>query len=143
MRDAGGRGGVTVVRFTGGGGGDYAVPVGDTREVRPARSIVPLPGSRPEVAGLVAWRDEMCTVLAPLGASGDHVIMLDAGLRRFGLLVGAVTGVVRVDDQDLGPAPVGQDGGLVSGVIRSGPDTVLLLNVAVLAARLDASEAPS
>jgi chemotaxis signal transduction protein len=121
----------TIVRFRS-SATTYALPVEDVTEVRSAADMTPLPAPRPGVAGLVPRADGALTVLSVLGATGDHVIVVDEGSTTFGLLVDEVTEVARIDDELIGPPPKGQAGAAVSGVIQDEGELVLLLDVAAL-----------
>ncbi|MEY2478352.1 MAG: purine-binding chemotaxis protein CheW [Actinomycetota bacterium] len=110
----------------------YALPVEHVTEVRSAADVTALPAPREGVAGLVARADGALTVLSVLGDSGGHVIVVDEGSLTFGLLVDEVTEVVRIDDARIGPAPQGQAGVAVSGVIHDDGELVLVLDAAAL-----------
>lgn len=115
----------TVLRFLS-AGGQYAVPIEHCREVRPAAQVQPLPASRPGVVGVLPWRDRVLSVVSPLGPCGDHVIVLDAGNRPFGLLVDEVIGVERLDAPVAGAPPPGQELPLISAA-ASRDDALLLV----------------
>ena len=127
----------TLVRFRSSDTG-YALPVEQVTEVRSASDMTPLPTPRPGVAGLVPRRESALTVLSVLGEGGGHVIVVDDGTLTFGLLVDEVTGVVRVDDDVIGPPPEGQAGTTVAGVIPEDGDLVLLLDAGALRGTLTA-----
>jgi len=116
----------TVVRFTV-AGGEYAVPVEQTREVRSVAELVPLATSRPGVAGLLDWGGGAVSVTSVLGAGGDHILVLDPDGEPFGLLVDQVTGVTRLGDGAVGRAPSGQRAPLVSGTVRTSEGGLVLL----------------
>jgi len=137
----------TVVCFRAGGAG-YAVPVEHVREVRSCDALVPLPAPRPGVVGLLADLGDTLTVIDPLGNGnghsrngdrngngdgrrGEQVLLLEHDDRTFGLLVDVVTGVV-TPTGETGPAPAGQLGHLVSGVVTAPQGVLLLLDVAAL-----------
>ncbi|HEX3604374.1 MAG TPA: CheW domain-containing protein [Candidatus Dormibacteraeota bacterium] len=122
----------TVVRFRI-AGGEYAVPVEQAREVRPAAELVPLATSREGVAGLLPWSGGALSVASVLGAGGLHVLVLDSAAGPFGLLADEVTGVASLDRDGGGGAPSGQELALVSGTVRT-PDghLVQLVDVAAL-----------
>jgi chemotaxis signal transduction protein len=116
--------------------GRLAVALGAVRAVLEPHGIVPLPEPRLHVLGLLRPDREALTVLAPFGTQGEHVVVLDAGPRRFGLLVERVTGVLRAAPWALGPAPEGQAEPLLSGRLRAGGELRLVVDADVLAERL-------
>jgi len=119
------------------GDGHYAVPVEQTREVRAAEGIVPLPAPRPGVVGLLQRGDDALPILDALGAGDKHVLVVDVGEQPFGLLVEEVSGVVTVQDGDVGPPPPGQEDAVIVGVVSLGESLLLLVDAAALAAVLD------
>lgn len=116
--------------------GMLAIPVESARAVLPVEELRPLPSPREGVLGLAEHAGGALPVLAAFGGEGAHVLALDAGGVRFGLLVEEVLGVVRVREDELAPAPPGQDERLVAGLLRHGGEEALVLDVAVLARRL-------
>lgn len=126
----------TLVRFRT-GRGLFAVPVQQTRAVHRGGEVVPLPEARPDVAGVVPRPEGPLTVLCALGAGDGHVLVLDVAGRTFGLLVEEVTGLQRVDEADIGPPPGGQESAVVTGVLTSAGEMVLLVDAAALARRLE------
>ena len=104
-------------------------------QFRSAVGIVPLPSSGSGVVGLLSRDDDSITVLSVLGTGTDHVLVIDCGSGPFGLLVEEVIGVVTIDDTDLAPAPRGQEGELVSALLRR-PDGVVLVVDAPAVAKL-------
>jgi chemotaxis signal transduction protein len=103
--------------------------------VRTADGMVLLPDPSADVAGIIPGEPPL-TVISPLRSAGGHIIVIEAGEKRFGLLVDEVTGLERVDDADIRPAPRGQDRPLVSGTVDSGEHLVLVADPIALAARL-------
>jgi chemotaxis signal transduction protein len=126
---------MTIVRFRT-RDGDYAVPVEQVSKVLSAAALTPLPAPRPGVAGLMSRGDEALPVLAVLGPSGGHIVVIDKGPLSFGLLVEEVTGIQRIDEARIGAPPPGQDRALVSGVLNDEVGLVLLLDVDALAGKL-------
>lgn len=116
--------------------GDCAVAVEHVLEVRLAAGITPLPAPRPSVAGMIEAGEDAITVLNVLGSSGGHVIVVEDGDLRFGLLVDEVTGVVQIPDADVGPPPPGQDRAVVAGIVNGDNGLILLLDLTVLRGRL-------
>lgn len=125
----------TMVRFKV-ADGDYAIPVDNVSEVRSGDRLVALPSSRDGVVGLLHDGGDAFAVLDSLGAGRGHVLVLQHGTRRFGLSVGEVTAVVDLVG-DVGPAPDGQAGHLISGVVEAPDGLVLLVDVSALVDRLD------
>jgi chemotaxis signal transduction protein len=141
----------TIVRFRT-AEGDYAVSAEQVTEVRSATGLAPLPSPLPGVAGLMLHGKTALPVLTVLGELGRHVVVMEKGPLSFGLLVDEVTGVVQVDEAQIGAPPLGQDGPFVSGIFsdEGGADEgdtderssgergrlVLLLDVDALAEKL-------
>ena len=111
--------------------GAYALPVEQVSEIRRATDLTLLPAAQSGVAGVIRRGDDVLTVLAVLGDTGDHVVVVDDGGPLFGLLVDEVTGVHRIDDADVGPAPGGHDGA-VAGAIVGDEGVVLMLDAGAL-----------
>ena len=115
----------SMVRFRA-GDGEYAVSVDDTREVRSADGIVPMPTARTGRGRAPRPRRRGRSPSPTCSARGKHVLVLDPGNGPFGLLVEEVLGVFIVDLNTIGPAPTGQPEDLVSGSFL-GPDGLLLV----------------
>ncbi len=131
---------ITVVCFRV-GDGQYAIPVEHVQEVRSGDQLVPLPSPRDGVVGLLHDHGRAITVLATFGPGEDHVVLLRHGDRTFGLAVGEVTSVSTVPDE-IAAAPAGQRDELVTGVINTPTGLWLMVDIALLDARLDAVDVP-
>lgn len=124
----------TMVCFVSAGAA-YCVPVEAARAVRPARGVVTLPSGRPDVTGILPG-DPPLSVLSLLGPGGRHILVLETNGKRFGLLVEAVSGLRRIDEADIRPAPDGQERRLVSGTIDADDGLILVADPAAMAERL-------
>jgi chemotaxis signal transduction protein len=124
----------TMVCFTA-ARAEYCLPVQAARSVRTADEMVSLPDPSPDVAGMLPG-DPPLTVISPLHSERGHILVIEAGDKTFGLLVDAVTGLRRIDDADLGPAPEGQGRPLVSGTLYSDGRMVLVADPIALAGEL-------
>jgi purine-binding chemotaxis protein CheW len=113
------------------GDGEYAVPVESVREVRSGGALLPLPGARTGVAGLVEYEGKTLTVLTTLGAGENQVLLLEHGDHAFGLMVEEVTRVMSVDNQ-VGPPPRGQEQDYISGVVSTDDGFLLLVDIDAL-----------
>jgi chemotaxis signal transduction protein len=116
-------------------GARYCLPVQVTRSVRIADEMIALPDPAVDVAGIIPG-DPPLTVISPLRSNGSHVLVIEADGKTFGLLVDAVTGLRRIDDADIRPAPQGQDRPLISGTLDTGGSLVLIADPSVLARQL-------
>jgi chemotaxis signal transduction protein len=125
---------ITMVCFVS-DGVTYCVPVEAARSVRPARGMVSLPAGRPDVTGLLPG-DPPLSVLSVLGPGGRHVLVMEAGGKKFGLLVDVVSGLRRMVKADIRPAPDGQARPLVSGTVAVEDGLILVADPVALAARL-------
>ena len=116
-------------------GTDYCLPVEAARAVRPARGMIALPAGRPDVTGIVPG-DPPLSVISVLGSGGRHILVIETAGKRFGLLVDAVSGLRRIDEADIRPAPDGQSRPLVAGTIDAGDGLILVADPVALADRL-------
>lgn len=124
----------TVIEFRAHGDA-YCLPVEAARAVRSAVGMIALPAPGHNVAGLLPG-DPPLTVLSPFGSEGDHVIVVQVEGHEYGLLVDSVTGLRRVDEDDIRAAPRGQARALVSGSVSIDGELVLLTDPTAVAAGL-------
>jgi chemotaxis signal transduction protein len=115
--------------------GHYALPVESTLGVRRSDGLVELPAPRPDVVGVLPG-DPPISVLSVLGVGRDHILVAMSDGAQYGVHVLEVLGVRRIDDDRIGPAPRGQQGGLISGIVDVDGDMVLIADATALAARL-------
>jgi chemotaxis signal transduction protein len=116
-------------------GAAYCLPVLATRAVRTADGMIALPDPAPDVTGVIPG-DPPLTVISPLQSKGMHILVIEAGNKTFGLLVDAVTGLQRINDADIRPAPQGQDRQLVCGTLDTGGQLVLVADPTALAEQI-------
>jgi chemotaxis signal transduction protein len=124
----------TMVCFTA-ANAEYCVPVQAARSVRTANGIISLPDPNPDVAGMIPG-DPPLTVISPLHGDRGHILIIQAGEKTFGLLVDMVTGLRRIDDADIGPAPEGQNCPLISGTLHTGGRLILVADPLALGGQL-------
>ena len=124
----------TMVCFESGGIA-YCVPLHSVRSVRTTEGLIPLPEPAQGVAGILPG-DPPLTVISPLRPNGGHVLVMEVGEKRFGLLVDVVTGISRVSEDQMRPAPQGQDRSLVAGTIDNAGQLILVADPTSLGARL-------
>jgi chemotaxis signal transduction protein len=125
---------IAMVRFRA-AGASYAIPVSDVRQVRQAAEVSALPAARTGVAGVIRQGGAALPVLSILGGAPKQVLLLEAGGRGYGLLVEEVSTVTNVDERGFGPPPDGQDVGLVTGVLETDAELVLVMDAAALGTR--------
>jgi chemotaxis signal transduction protein len=113
----------------------YCLPVGVTRAVRTADGMTPLPDPAADVTGIIPG-DPPLTVISPLRSTGDRVLVIEAGGKVFGLLVDEVTGLQRIEDADVRPAPQGQHQPLVCGTFDTDGRVTLVADPSALAQQL-------
>jgi chemotaxis signal transduction protein len=115
--------------------GSYCLPVQAARSVRTADGMIVLPEPVPDVTGIVPGNPAL-TVISPLHAKGTHILVLEVGDKTFGLLVDKVTGLRRIDDDDIRPAPHGQLRQIIAGTFETDGQLVLVADPTALAERL-------
>jgi chemotaxis signal transduction protein len=117
------------------GGADYCVTVEAIRAVRAAAGMIPLPAPRKGIAGILPGEDAL-TVTSALGPQGAHILVIEVDQSTYGLLVDEVTGLRRIDESEIGPAPAGQDHELISGVVNGTDSFLLVADPAAIGMRL-------
>jgi len=123
-----------MVRFTA-DNAEYCLPVSAARSVRTADGILSLPDPGLDVAGIIPG-DPPLTVISPLHGSRGHILVIESGDKTFGLLVDVVTGLWRINDADIGPAPEGQSRPLISGTLHAGGRLILVADPSALGGQL-------
>ena len=108
--------------------GEFAVPVERSRGVRLAREVLPLPGARPAVEGLIRDGDRPVPVISALGGGRDHVLLIETGAGLIGVLVEEVSGISSADEAEIQSGPAGQEEQLFAGVIPCQDGLVLLVD---------------
>lgn len=119
-------------------GAPYAVPVIRVREIVRMRSITPVPRVPSAILGVVSLRGEIVQVvdmrrrlgLAVSEPSRDSriIIVLTEDNRLAGLLVDAVTSVLRVKESVVLPAPAGETEN-IEGLCPRGKEFVSLISL--------------
>jgi purine-binding chemotaxis protein CheW len=125
----------SILRFTT-AVGDFALPVAHVRSVRTADELRGLPDAREGVAGALFGDGPAVPVVDALGTGGSLVVVVEVGDGVVGVLADDVTGVISVEDDDLGPAPAGQRSGLVCGLVSAGSRKSMLIDPRALLARV-------
>ena len=103
--------------------------------MRKLDGLVVLPSPRDDILGVLPG-DPPLSVLATLGAGGDHILVVVGGNVQYALSVLQVEGVRKFGDDDIGPPPEGQSGGLIAGTISGGDELILVVDACALAERL-------
>lgn len=115
--------------------GRFAVPVEATRFVQLLTGLVTVPEQRDDIAGMLPGEPPL-TVLTALGEGGDHVLVLETAVARFGLQVREVLGVKRVAEDAMLAAPEGQSDDLFTATVIDDGSLVFVIDTDRLAARL-------
>ncbi|WP_309892346.1 chemotaxis protein CheW [Archangium sp.] len=115
----------------------YALPLEDVRELVRAVRLTPLPRAPAVVEGLLDLRGELLPVLdmrrrfrlpARRLSPSDHLIVAQAGARRFALRVDRAEGLLALEPGQLDPSPRELPGvGYVAGALKL-PDGLVLLH---------------
>ncbi len=134
------------------GAGSYVVDIRRIEEILPAPGLTVVPGAPAFIEGIVRLRGDVIPVVDArkrLGVTSNAVkgraklVVCRVGRRRVGLLVDAVTHVLRVAEDDVRPAPVAAAPGVrpfVLGVCGDAKALKLLLDVKALVAHEGAKE---
>ena len=123
-------------------GEEYAVAIENLREILKAPAITEVPRAPAHVLGVIMVRGEVIAVFDPRRRLGlpaaaptrqSRVLVCDAGSGRRGLLVDAVSQVVRLTPSQVEPRPTGIGGAsaeFIHGIGRQGDRMFILLDLA-------------
>jgi purine-binding chemotaxis protein CheW len=124
------------------GGQLFGVHVGDIRDVFALKSLTPVPGSKPEIAGVLNLRGRIVTAIdarrrlglppRPQGYAGMMAVGVEHNGEAFGILVDSVGEVLRMPDTDCEPNPVNLDPvwkSVSQGVYRLDGKLLITLNI--------------
>ncbi len=128
------------------GGEEYAVPIELVREVLKAPPITEVPRAPAHVVGVVTVRGEVVAVFDPRRRLGlapaallegeGRIVLVDAGEGTYGLLVDAVSKVVRLPRGSVEPCPQGIRGASAECLVGIGREDGRLFTVLDLVALL-------
>jgi purine-binding chemotaxis protein CheW len=125
---------------------EYAVAIERVREVLRAPAITEVPRAPAHVLGVVTVRGEVVAVVDARGRLGlgggesaaGRIVIVDAGEGPLGLLVDAVTSVVRLPRGSIEPCPQGMSAGAadcVTGIGRHRDQLFMVIDAAALLPR--------
>jgi purine-binding chemotaxis protein CheW len=122
------------------GGEDYGIEIGQVREIIRRREITPMPRQPPYIQGVINVRGTIIPVINlnnRFGFEGDasthpHIIIVESGDGLIGMLVDAVSEVIRVPRDQIHPAPsitTAVDSEYLRGICRLGERLLIYLDV--------------
>jgi purine-binding chemotaxis protein CheW len=106
------------------GSEEYVLDIRRVEEIIPAPTVTPVPRAPSFLEGVLKLRGEVVPVVdvrkrlrvAPSGAK-DKLVVCRVGRRRVGLVVDAVTSVLKVERSELKPAPLAAHPGRMPHVL--------------------------
>ncbi len=120
----------------------FGVHVGDIRDVFALKGLTPVPGSKPEIAGVLNLRGRIVTAIdarrrlglpaRPQGYAGMMAVGVEMDGEAFCILVDRVGEVLRMLDTDCEPNPVNMDivwKSVSQGVYRLNDTLLITLNI--------------
>jgi purine-binding chemotaxis protein CheW len=121
-------------------GEDYGIEIGQVREIIRKREITPMPRQPLYVEGVINVRGTIIPVVnlkKRFGLQGDasihpHTIIVESGEGLVGMLVDAVSEVIRVPADRIHPAPsvtTGVDSEYLRGICQLGERLLIYLDV--------------
>ena len=123
----------------------HAIDLHDIREIIPRRRATRIPGSPPDVAGLINVRGTIVTIIdlgarldsKPSSADGS-VILVQHGQKLVGIAVDQVSHVLRLQPAEIDPIQAdtakisglaSEHAGVVTGLGHSGDSIVIILDI--------------
>jgi purine-binding chemotaxis protein CheW len=125
-------------------GQDYAVPLGDVREIVRPETPTPVPGAPAEVLGIISLRGSIVTVLDGCRRLGleagnarpdQRLVIFQGAEENVAMRIDALRDVLDLDTAELmpaPPAPVGRNNDPVLGVLYRGDGFITLLDAGKL-----------
>jgi purine-binding chemotaxis protein CheW len=120
----------------------FGVQVTDIRDVFALKSLTPVPGSKPEIAGVLNLRGRIVTAIdarrrlglpaRTQGYAGMMAVGVELRGEAFGILVDSVGDVLRLSDNQCEPNPVNLDGvwkSVAQGVYRLDGKLLIILDI--------------
>lgn len=120
----------------------FGVEVTDIQDVFSLKSLTPVPGARPEIAGVLNLRGRIVTAIdarrrlglpaRPAGFAGMMAVGVEYQGEAYGILVDSVGDVLRLSDSDFEPNPVNLNPNwkeVSQGVYRLEGHLLMTLNV--------------
>jgi purine-binding chemotaxis protein CheW len=123
-------------------GEEFAIPIGDVREIIRSGPVTPVPGVRASVKGIINVRGEIAAVIdlrvrfglpSKKDAEPKHVVITAQGKNLLALMVDEVAEVLRIGPNEIRRTPkiAGKiEPGCVAGVVTRGDRLIVLLDVA-------------
>lgn len=120
----------------------YAMPIEQVREVTRLWEITPVPNSAPYILGIISLRGSVLPVIdlcirlgIPSGERGEksRIVVVNAAGEATGIVVDQMVGVVRIQEEEIRPAPetIEQAAGkeYIKGIARRGESLYIILDL--------------
>jgi purine-binding chemotaxis protein CheW len=120
----------------------FGVQVTDIRDVFALKGLTPVPGSKPEIAGVLNLRGRIVTAIdarrrlglpdRPQGYAGAMAVGVEHNGEAFGIIVDSVGEVLRLPDAQCEPNPVNLDANwkiISQGVYRLEGKLLIILDI--------------
>jgi purine-binding chemotaxis protein CheW len=123
-------------------GEEFAIPIGDVREIIRSGPVTPVPGARASVKGIINVRGEIAAVVdlrirfgLPSNQEPEpkHLVITSQGKNLLALMVDEVAEVLRIGPNEIMNPPeiAGKiEPGCVAGVVTRGGRLIVLLDLA-------------
>jgi purine-binding chemotaxis protein CheW len=122
-------------------GEEFAIPIGDVREIIRTAPVTPVPGARASVKGIINVRGEIAAVVdlrvrfglpSKQESEPKHFVITAQGKNLLALMVDEVAEVLRINGTEIRPAPEVAskiEPGCVKGVVTQGGRLIVLLDL--------------
>jgi purine-binding chemotaxis protein CheW len=123
-------------------GEEFAIPIGDVREIIRSAPVTPVPGARASVKGIINVRGEIAAVVdlrvrfgltSKQESEPKHFVITAQGKNLLALMVDEVAEVLRISGNEIRRPPevaVKIERGCVAGVVTRGGRLIVLLDLA-------------
>ena len=118
----------------------FGMPVGDVREIIRNTELFDVPGSGPDVRGVINLRGDVIPIIdlrkkfglpEEMYADNTRVIVVEVEGKLMGIVVDSVSHVIRIDESQIDKPPLlsGMSREYIMGVVKLDKRLIVLLNI--------------
>jgi len=119
------------------GGEEYAISITQVKEIIPYNEATKLPNTLEYMEGIISLRGKIIPVvnlalrldLQTTKLGNKRALIIETAGREIGIVVDAVTEVIRIQDSAIEPPPASTGNGYIRGIGKEGNRLLIMLDV--------------